>query len=220
MIDVRLRIFIPSRAVAIPLGPFTSGFGGDNRSFSFDQGTSRADIWVDVDNSPHTNNPLAVKRLSFGETTRYSVDKIQGVIGKPFWWQEIKRDQLLQIEASPDAIATAEVMESTLNVHGSLEPDPFGLIPNIRIKFHVVGTNPLEPLAFPINCDLDVLVSATGSQLLSFSVNGAHDGFPAYELYIKERRVYSFDPVAAGTNPFNLAAQGDVTVNMPVTALV
>lgn len=221
MVDVRLRVFIPSRAVAIPGPPGSTGFDGDNRSFSLDQGTSRAELWVDVDNSPLAAAPITIKRRSFGQTARYSLDKIQDVPGKPFWWKEIKRLPFLDTELAPDAVATAEVTESTLSVHGGLEPDPFGLVPRIRTAFHVAGGNPLEPLAPPINCDLDVFLSATGgTPLLTYSVSGSHDGFPAYELYIAGRLIYSFDPVAAGTSPLNLALVGDVVVNVPPTAFI
>jgi Protein of unknown function (DUF3238) len=220
MIDARLRLFIPSRAVSIPIGPAPVGFGGDNRGFSFDQGTSRVEIWVDVDNSPTTTNPISVKRLAFGESTMYHADKLQDVVGKPFWWKTIRRDPFLQLEASPDAVATAPVSESTLSAQGSLETGPFALIPNVRVKFHVSATVPLEALAPPINCDLDVLISATGTPFLSYSVTGSHDGFPAYELYISQRLVYSFDPESAGTNPLHLALVGNIPVNIPFTALL
>jgi hypothetical protein len=219
MVDVRLRVFIPARAVFLPAGPLSSGFGGDNRGFSVDQGTSRADVFVDVDNTPTTTRPITINRLGFGESTRYSVDKIQDVPGKPAWWKEIRRDPFLHLEVAPDARATEQVSGSTLSVQGSLEPGLFGLVPNVRVKFHLAGTNPLEPLAPPINCDLDLLISATGP-LISYSLSGSHDGFPAYELYVSNRRIYEFDPVAAGTTPLSLIAIGDIPVNIPVTALI
>ena len=221
MIDLRLRLFIPSPAVAVAMGiPGMTGFGGDNRSFSFDQGTSRAEIFVDVDNSPLTQNPITIKRLAFGQSTSYSMHKLEDVIGKPFWWKNIKRDPFLQLQAPPDAMTTAHLNDSALSVRANLEPGLFGLVPNVKVKFHVSGTNPLEPLAPPINCDLDVSISATGVPLVSYSVTGAHDGFPAYELYLAQRLIYSFDPVTAGTSPLNLVAHGDISVNIPPTALV
>jgi hypothetical protein len=128
MIDVRLRVFIPSRAVAIPGPPGATGFDGDNRSFSVEEGTSRADLWVDVDNSPLTINPITIKRRTFGQTASYSLDKIQDVLGKPFWWKEIKRLPFFNTEMAPDAVATADVTDSSLSVHGDLEADPFGLV--------------------------------------------------------------------------------------------
>lgn len=222
MIDIRLRVFIPARAVSIPLGPLgpvgIAGFDGDNRSFSFDQGTSRAEIWLDVDNSPLSAAPVAIKRLAFGQSARYDAAKIEDVPGKPFWWKSVRRDPFLQTEASPDAVDTAVVNPDTLSASGAIELGPFGLIPNVHVHFHLNGVNPLEPLAPAINADLDVLVSATGTPALSYSITGAHDGFPAYELYIAQRLVYSFDPVAAGTNPLNLTVQ-DRIVNVPFTAM-
>lgn len=222
MIDVRLRVFIPARAVSVPIGPLgtlgPAGFDGDNRGFSFDQGTSRAEIWLDVDNSPDTTAPVTIKRLAFGQSARYDIAKIVDVPGKPFWWKAVRRDPFLQLEASPDAVDTAVVTRDTLSAGGTLEPGPFGLIPNVVARFHLNGVNPLEPLAPAINADLAVVVSATGTSLTSYSISGLHDGFPAYEIYVAQRLVYSFDPVAAGTNPFNLAAQNQI-VNVPITAL-
>lgn len=221
MVDVRLRLFIPSRAVLVPFGPAGfSGFDGDNRTFSFADGTARADIWVDVDNSPFTQTPITVKKRAFGQSAMYVVEKLVDVLGKPSWWKAVRKDPFLQIEAPPDAVATATVTDETLSVTGRLEPGPFGLVPNVRVSFHVAATLPLEPLAPPINCDLDVLVSATGTPFVTFSVKGAHDSFPAYELYIQQRRVYSYDPEAAGSTPLGLAAVGNVLVDIPFTALV
>jgi hypothetical protein len=220
MIDVRLRLFIPSRAVAIPIGPLgDAGFDGDNRGFSYDQGTSRADIWIDVDNSPIATRPINLKRMEFGQTRRYDKTKIVDVAGKPFWWKEIRRNPFLNTEDVPDAIATAEVNAETMRVTGTIEQGAFGIIPNIRVKLHTQGKNPLEPLAPPFNCDLDVLISATGTPLISYSISGAHDGFPAYELYISQRPVYFFDPVTQNTNPLNLFIQ-NIIINIPPTVLI
>jgi hypothetical protein len=58
MIDARLRLFIPPRAVSVPL-PVAGdvGFDGNNRSFSYGEGTARAEVWIDVDHSPATVAP-------------------------------------------------------------------------------------------------------------------------------------------------------------------
>lgn len=222
MIDARLRLFIPSRAVSVPLPVVGDiGFDGDNRGFNFGEGTARADLWVEIDDSPTTITPIHVKRRSFGESRWYTRDKLVDVVGRPFWWKEIQRNPLLGTEALPNGIATAVVTDRTLNVTGRLEPaDPFGLIKNIRVSFRVNGTNPLEELAPAIDCQLDLVVSATGVPAFTYSLTGTHDGFPAYELYLQQRLVYSFDPVAEGTSPLSLGDPNSVQVAIPLTVFV
>jgi len=217
MVDVRLRLFIPSRAVYVPTGS-DAGFGGDDRGFSFNGGTSRADVWVDVDNVPITSNLLTIKYCDFGQTTQYMKEKLVDVWGKPSWWKAVKKDPFLGIEASPDDCRKCDVTSSSLSVAAKLESGgPFGVIPAVRVTFHVDATNPLESLAPAINCDLDVVLSATGPTF-TVGVVGSHDSFPAYELYVQQRLIYSFDPVRAGTSPLNLAYHGDIAVNLPAAA--
>lgn len=222
MIDARLRLFIPSRAVKVPL-PIVGevGFDGDGRGFSYGDGTARAELWVDIDHSPTTTTPITVKRRAFGESRWYTKDKLVDVPGKPFWWQEIRKDPFLGVEAVPNGIATAVVSDLTLQVTGRVESaDPFGLIKTVRVTFRVNGTNPLEPLAPAIDCRLDLVVAATGVPAFTYSVTGSHDGFPAYELYLQQRLIHSFDPVQAGTSPLSLGDPNGVQVNIPLTVFV
>ncbi|HET6484283.1 MAG TPA: DUF3238 domain-containing protein [Actinoplanes sp.] len=194
------------------------GFDGDNREFSYGDGSSRAELWVDIDHSPTTTNPVTVKRKAFGESRWYTKDKLVDVLGKPFWWKEVRKDPFLGIEAPPDGVATAVVSDLTLRVTGQVEAaDPFGLIKNVRVTFQVNGTNPLEPLAPAIDCRLDLLIAATGVPAFTYSLVGSHDGFPAYELYLQQRLVYSFNPVQAGTSPLSLGDPSGVPVNVPLT---
>lgn len=221
MIDVRLRLFIPSRAIGLPMGPFGSAFDGDNRGFSYDQGTSRAEIWIDVNDTPGAQNVVErVKHIGFGQSARYSVDKVVDVPGKPFWWKDLRRDPFLHLDPQPDAVATAEVRPDTLSVEGVVETDAFGLTSNAVLKLRVRGTNPLEPLAPPFDCSLDVRILRTGFPGCTYSVSGSHDGFPAYELYLRGRLVYSHDPVLSGSSPLALFQDGGVAVNIPMTVML
>lgn len=223
MIDARLRLFIPSRAVTVPL-PIVGdiGFDGDERGFSVSGGTARADLWVEIDDSPTTTVPVRVKRRAFGESRWYTRDKLVDVIGRPFWWKEVRKDPFLGTEVLPNGVATAVMTDQTLNVTGQLESaDPFGLLKNIRVIFLVKGTNPLEALAPTVDCRLELVVSATGVPAFTYSLTGTHDSFPAYELYLQGRLVYSFDPVQAGTSPLSLGDPTNVqAVNIPLTVFV
>jgi hypothetical protein len=222
MIDARLRLFIPSRAVVVPLPVVgDAGFDGDNRGFSYADGTSRAELWVDIDNSPFTQTPISVKQRAFGESRWYIKDKLEDVVGKPFWWKNIRKDPFLQIEALPDGVATAPVTDETLFVSGRIEAaDLFGLTKNVRVTFRVAGTNPLEALAPAIDCHLELLIAATGLPAFTYSVVGSHDAFPAYELYLQQRLVYFFDPVQAGTSPLSLGGIDVVQVSILPTLFV
>ena len=219
-IDVKLRIFIPSRAVLIAL-PVAGevGFDGDNRGFSYDSGTSRAELWVDGIYSDQSN-PIRIKRRAFGESKYYVKSKIVDVPGKPFWWKAVRMLPLLpDLEEAYDGVSTAVVTDANLRVTGGFELPPLGLVPVLRISFLVNATNPLEALAPAIDCELNLFLMQSSEGHITFSLKGEHDGFPAYELYVNRQRLYSYDPVAAGKSPLALAPPTDVMVDIAPTLL-
>jgi hypothetical protein len=216
-IDVRLRLFIPSRAVGIN---GLNGFDGDNRDFSYDDGTSRAELWIDALLSTSTNSPVRIKRRAFGQSAMYRATDLIDVAGKPFWWKAVKKDPFLQLEAQPIGIKTQAVTDDTLRVKGYMELSPIQLVPTLHLNFFVNGVNPLQPGAPAIDCELDVLITRSEG-IVSYKVEGKHDGFPAYELYIEKKLVYSYDPVKANASPANLAPVATpVLVNIPWTLLM
>jgi hypothetical protein len=103
-----------------------------------------------------------------------------------------------------------------------LEPiDAFGLLKNVRVSLRVQAAVPLDALAPAIDCNLDILLSATGLPTgFAYSISGTHDGFPAYELYAQQRRIYSHDPVQAGKSPLDLFPPEDVLVQVPTTVFL
>ena len=96
---VKLRVFIPSDTVRYPTLPTFPAFGGDNRGFAFDTGTSRAELAVDVqgpfetpficDKSYFSQIEISAT-ASFGESTRYRPEDVEHVPGKPKWWARRK----------------------------------------------------------------------------------------------------------------------------------
>lgn len=74
-------------------------------------------------------------------------------------------------------------------------------------------------LAPAINADIVVTFSLDSDGNIFYAASGVHDGFPAYELYINQQLVNSWDPVAQGKSPFALFPFNDVTVNVPPTIL-
>lgn len=47
----------------------------------------------------------------------------------------------------------------------------------------------------------------------TYSIEGIHDGFPAYEIYINGKRVYQHDPLATGEGLWSLFGDGEYEVN-------
>jgi len=220
MIDPRVGLFVPSRAIYLLMEPLNTGFDGDNRDFSFDAGTSRAEISVDVDHSPFGQTFIAAEKTeAFGQTARYSIDKIADVPGKPFFWKAVRRVPFLDIEVEADARATAPVSADTLAVSAKATADAFSLLSFVVVSLHVKDTNPLEPLAPPFYLTLDVKISRTGLPGYTYSLTGSHDAFPAYELYLALRIVYKPDPVSFGSSPLSLFEQGGIIVNVPPTVM-
>jgi hypothetical protein len=217
--DVKLRIFIPARAVLVPLpGATDVGFAGDNRNFSYDIGTSRAELWVDVSNIPSSSHAVTIKRRAFGQSEKYRAEDLESVGGKPIWWKVIKKDPFLHQERPPIAIATAKVTDDSLAVTGWMESQPLNPQQVVHLKFHTNAALPLDLLAPAINCDLDVLLLSSAAGL-SYSIKGLHDGFPAYELYLEQKLVYSYDPVTANSGPLSLEPPANVSVDIPWTTV-
>ena len=77
--------------------------------------------------------------------------------------------------------------------------------------FSVLGIS----LAPPINADFTITFDVNSDGDIEYAVSGSHDGFPAYELYVDQQLVYSWDPVAEGTSPFALLSPPPRGVSNP-----
>jgi len=67
----------------------------------------------------------------------------------------------------------------------------------------VNGSNPLANGSPAIDANLILKMKVFNGRLW-FNLEGSHDGFPAYELYIDECRVFEHDPVAENQSPWSL----------------
>ncbi|MEE9210473.1 MAG: hypothetical protein V3U23_08460, partial [Kiloniellales bacterium] len=76
----------------------------------------------------------------------------------------------------------------------------------------VAGNLPLMPISPDIDADLDLYLKVQGGRLMA-RVEGDHDGFPAYELYVDRSLIYSHDPVAADQTPLSLLPPKEFDVN-------
>jgi Ca2+-binding RTX toxin-like protein len=201
-IEISFRAFIPSPLVAlgdiIPEIPFfTDVFSGDNRGFEYDSGRERSrafqSVVVTVDPqrvSPIINTP----ELKWGQTTRYDSSQAQFDPDKPDWWW-IPKDG-----ATPNAKETLQVTNDNNRVVAKRISAN-----EIEVSFHLDGGNPLALPGTPnINADLKIFIRQQEGKKAEYRLEGDHDGFPAYELYINRNRVYEHDPVKRNQGPFSL----------------
>ncbi|MEV6871526.1 peptidoglycan recognition family protein [Amycolatopsis sp. NPDC051128] len=117
-VEIRYRVFIPAPVIKGPnseynLGPIPSGedFSGDGRGFSYDRGTSRAEITATLtlgtDNS--MSGPTTVSRR-WGESKAYDSSYTYHVEGKPEWWLD------KQAGLEPLRRATLSVSDDNLSI--------------------------------------------------------------------------------------------------------
>jgi hypothetical protein len=84
-----------------------------------------------------------------------------------------------------------------------------------KIKVHCVvsAANPLVTGAPAIDYDTNLTVDYTNTSDPRYSLEGEHDGFPAYEFYIGDKRIYQHDPLATGEGLLSLYPPLDHDVN-------
>jgi len=200
-VDVKLRVFIPSPAAGLDAGMTLGVYGGDDRGFSYDQGTSRAEIHATVEfGTDHAIPSLNIQNIGFGQTEEWATGDTLTVPGQPEWWRTINTG------ATPADVATLQRTTSNLNVNGSYNFQtglPTGTPSDVQLFLMVNGSNPLANGSPAIDANLILKMKVFNGRLW-FNLEGSHDGFPAYELYIDECRVFEHDPVAENQSPWSL----------------
>lgn len=206
-VDLKLRVFIPSPAI-LAERPLLSdhAFSGDGRSFQYEGGTSRAEIHARMSFDPDTNRAsLTILDQHWGESKEYRIEDTVAVSGKPGWYRNIRE--------GAHHIDQATLSRSESNLSAGMGGDSFNGIISVAERsyyagFHVDGGLPLLTLTFNINANLYVHVRRNGDRMEA-RVVGSHDGFPAYEIYANQTRLYSYDPISAGSDPTALFGTGD-----------
>lgn len=211
LVDVKLRVFIPSPAAGLDAG-FTLGvFGGDDRSFSYDQGTSRAEIHVKVDFGTGVAWPvLNTQNIGYDQTESWATSDTQTVTGKPGWWRSINSGATATGAATLARTTDNLDVNASYNYHTGL---PAGVPSDVQLYLKVNGSNPLQSGAPAINADLVLKMKVYNGQLW-FALSGSHDGFPAYELYLDECRVFDHDPETDIQSPWSLFPPSEYKPNM------
>jgi len=83
----------------------------------------------------------------------------------------------------------------------------------VAITCRCESQNPLFSGAPAISYTIVITIDKTDIAAPKYSITGSHDGFPAYEIYINNKRVYQFDPLATGEGPASLWPDEEHDVN-------
>ncbi len=183
---VEADAFIPPAWVE--LVPNAVFLKGDNRNVSQTPGaSSRIANWVVVElDASKKKKPLVSKAGAISPTTmRLHFDRGH-VHGRWFFTATGSH--------SPDAQATR------------IGPC------KVRVKIWNSGNLPRKfvPIAPKINYSYELILTQNPDGSVSREVVGVkHDGFPAYELYVGAKLIYSHDPRATGEGPWSLWGSGE-----------
>ncbi len=225
LVSIKLRVFVPpeiwepypdalslSGVYGGALGAFR--YNGDNRSFSFNAGSSRAEMEYSFRINTETLEvtEAAEKRpVNYGWARVYLATDTTDVNGKPEWWESLdagatpfasleKKMKHDESRFYVDADTNSERVEISFVLSaqpyfpwskndlptGDLDVEVFGL--SVR---DVIGV--IEDFAA---ADIDALVKITITRkpngMLQYSVSGHHDKFPAYELYVNGEAAYQW----------------------------
>jgi hypothetical protein len=210
-VDVKLRVFIPSHAIAMDLPMMHRLFGGDGRGFAYEGGTSRAQIHATLRMpTPTAPGEIIVLERSWGESIEYDTGAGVAVAGMPAWYKDLTSG------AMPTARDALTVTDGNLSIRfggTSTQENVLSFtLGSTLVSFNVAGALPLATLAPDIDATLYLHLKVEQNRIKA-SLRGSHDGFPAYELYVNGQRVYAYDPVAAGDDPIALMAPEDVDVD-------
>jgi len=211
-VDVKIRAFIPSEIIyyvpeglgfiddnIIDLSFITDyGYGGDNRTFSYDKGTSRFELFYTLDLHPNTN-PILSNFKDWGTTTKYLIDDLSAVDNFPNWYWKKKSIDISAVESGK-----LSVNESNMMVDVERIPSYDGNnLSNIEAQFKIEGANPLIPGSPPINAFYKFYFVQKEDGLY-FKYFALHDLFPAHEVYLNRKLIHSHDPVKDRNSPNDL----------------
>jgi hypothetical protein len=216
-ISIGFKAFIPSPAVSLankffsnPTIPFTDTsvydspiYGGDNRGLG-EKGTSRVTQNVTVNLNPDKAVVVDKPNVRWGTTTEYKASQGDRVAEKPFWWWSIKKGQKpINAKKLPETFDNNRVTLKRVSKD------------TVKAQLWVDGTNPLNSVAPALNADISVYIrQRSGCDVPEFRVEGDHDGFPAYELYINKKSVYGTTPDVTGDTPFSLLPPMEKSVDL------
>lgn len=218
--EVRLRLFIPSPAAKVVVNDTVCNsinnafcvFGGDNRRFSYNAPSHRYIANAIVTTNPKSNSQIiGIPFRNFCPTNRYLPSQSFHSLKRPSWW--------LDLNSGAKPIETKKLEFDTKvnevnSVNATFVP---GENNTVKVSFKVSGSNPLVYVAPAFDANINVFIQDKPGQKPLVRVEGMHDGFPAYEIYINGQLVYGYDPEKEGGDLSNLFPPLDVTISKPWT---
>jgi RHS repeat-associated protein len=186
--------FIPMAKV---LNPMLNGYlKGDDREISATpapEEKSRAGNWIIVETDARIDSrkkPIVNKRAWISLSTLTTFSSSIDVAGHGIYYPPETITKRGEIKHTEDATRLSDCsVEVVLKVSAHL-PREFAIAPSIDYTYRLI-----------VSSDCYGNVTVTGY--------GAHDGFPAYELYVDGTLVYSYDPRPAGQTPLSLFGSRD-----------
>ncbi|MCX6936686.1 MAG: hypothetical protein NTU80_02125, partial [Verrucomicrobia bacterium] len=108
------------------------------------------------------------------------------------------------------------VAKATASKYSGMEIIPEWISDNkLKVTCTLSLGNPLAPVIAGNQIDYVFILTLDYSDPKHplYSLEGSHDGFPAYEVYIGGKRIYEHDPLATGEDVFSLLGSGEWDVN-------
>jgi hypothetical protein len=158
---------------------------GDDRSFN-PKGTARTRQLVTIETEEKCDADGLVEGSESnvaGESRSYACDAIlvDGSIDRGPDDDADQNDCHLLHEVATETEPDADVEVRRETAH------------KVCARFEADVATPLFSLSWAITLELDICVD-TSSGKPKYSVSGAHDGFPAYEIFIDDKQIYGCDP--------------------------
>lgn len=204
-VSIELRAFIPCEAITISFGfgAATAIFAGDGYSMS----TFRAleQINIDVPSGEHST-PSRI----WGESKRYRGNQVEYVPNAPSWCLRFLEGEERNVWYRDTLPVTESNMRVTVYKYPLTDNEVF-------TNFYIDGGNPAAPeipdfLIPNLNANIRVDTRVNNGEI-QYKLRGAHDGFPAYYLYINGKTVHCYDPLLEGGSPWYLGGGLDVRLN-------
>ena len=213
-VQVKLRTYIPSEAVNVDV------FGISPSKYVNSGGTKTTQsASVSFDSYGGSVQGLRNAKRNVYPTQLYKKTQAYQVDGAPSWKWRIKEQQKDKPECDnidPDCTAIADLpklptvdplnLESyPRDVRRILSPGSELISQNedptysFSVNFNLSSKNPLPPPPLPtspaIDANFAVEVTSKSGEEIHYRVNGRHDRFPAYKLYLDGTVIYEYNPL-------------------------
>ena len=225
--DVWLNLFIPVQWGELPfvfdaIPPLGRKlFGGDDRGFYELPFENPADDVDREESSSRTHQQITVipfkdldsdgikdgsKKQAIGESHNYL--KSESV---PFPDQDYSPTNRLLPDPTVTSVGTGSVADENMDVSVEFSE---GTLNTVYVEFGYEADNPIVDPSLPINWSLRLRLSSSDIFLPEFILTGLQDGFPGYEMYVRDSDgddgapegtvVHQYDPIALGLDPSSL----------------